>query len=208
MAVSQIGRIPPRSASSPSSAPASPAMRHLPASHGRPPWQPVVHGCTRRCNRIGRIPLVTLRPAGGPPRVTQDAWWGRDVRPAAALLTPATNRRLSRDRGAGDHRVDLRCGNHQRRRRPCTSKVPPRLGLRTVQRHRYTVGLTGVTNQQYVTVALTNVASSDVRHRRSGPCGSGSCSATVNQNRVVTVADLRLVNTWCAQVSDGRDLSR
>ena len=59
--------------------------------------------------------------------------------------------------------------------------------------------LTGVTDQQYVTVSLTNVASTD-----GGTGGSGSGArrvpaGDVNQSRVVTVADLGLVNAQLAQ---------
>jgi lysozyme len=61
------------------------------------------------------------------------------------------------------------------------------------------VGLTGVANQQYVTVTLSNVASA------SGTNGSGSVRigfllGDVNQNRVVSLADLGLVNAQLAQV--------
>ena len=61
------------------------------------------------------------------------------------------------------------------------------------------VGLTGVADQKYVTVTLSSVATA------SGTNGSGSVRVgfllgDVNQNRVVTVADLGLVNAQLAQV--------
>jgi hypothetical protein len=56
------------------------------------------------------------------------------------------------------------------------------------------VGLTGVTNKQYVTVALTNVASSDGGSGGSGSVRIGFLAGDVNQSRVVTVADVVLVN--------------
>jgi hypothetical protein len=61
------------------------------------------------------------------------------------------------------------------------------------------VALTGVNNQQYVTVALSNVASSDGGTGGSGVVRIGFLAGDVNQNRVVTVADLGLVNAQLAQ---------
>jgi hypothetical protein len=61
------------------------------------------------------------------------------------------------------------------------------------------VGLTGVNNQQYVTIALTNVASVDGGTGGSGNIRIGFLLGDVNQNRVVTVADLGLVNAQLAQ---------
>jgi hypothetical protein len=60
------------------------------------------------------------------------------------------------------------------------------------------VGLTGVTNKQYVTVALTNVASSDGGSGGSGSVRIGFLAGDVNQNRAVTVSDLVLVNNQIA----------
>jgi DNA-binding beta-propeller fold protein YncE len=62
------------------------------------------------------------------------------------------------------------------------------------------VPLTGVTNQQYVTIALTNVAAVDGGTGGSGSVRVGFLAGDVNQNRVVTVADLGLVNQQLAQV--------
>jgi hypothetical protein len=61
------------------------------------------------------------------------------------------------------------------------------------------VALTGVNNQQYVTVALSNVASADGGTGGSGAVRIGFLAGDVNQNRVVTVADLGLVNAQLAQ---------
>jgi len=61
------------------------------------------------------------------------------------------------------------------------------------------VGLTGVNNQQYVTVSLTNVASVDGGTGGSGSARIGFLVGDVNQNRVVTLADLGLVNAQLAQ---------
>jgi Cadherin-like beta sandwich domain/Domain of unknown function (DUF5122) beta-propeller len=61
------------------------------------------------------------------------------------------------------------------------------------------VGLSGVSDQQYVTVGLASVASTD---GGSGGCGSvrlGFLVGDVNQNRVVTIADLGLVNAQLTQ---------
>jgi hypothetical protein len=61
------------------------------------------------------------------------------------------------------------------------------------------VNLAGVTDQQYVTIALTNVTSVDGGAGGSGSVRVGFLVGDVNQNRVVTVADLGLVNAQLAQ---------
>jgi len=62
------------------------------------------------------------------------------------------------------------------------------------------VGLTGVIDKQYVTISLTNVASADGGTGGSGSVRLGFLLGDVNQNRVVTLADLGLVNAQLAQV--------
>jgi hypothetical protein len=59
---------------------------------------------------------------------------------------------------------------------------------------------TGVTDIQYVTIALGNVASTDGGTGGSGSVRVGFLLGDVSQNRVVTVADLGLVNAQLAQV--------
>jgi len=56
------------------------------------------------------------------------------------------------------------------------------------------VGLTGVTDKQYVTITLANVASVDGGTGGSGAVRVGFLLGDVNQNRVVSLADLVLVN--------------
>jgi uncharacterized protein (TIGR03118 family) len=62
------------------------------------------------------------------------------------------------------------------------------------------LGLSGVIDQQYVTISLTNVASADGGTGGSGSVRVGFLLGDVNQNRVVTLADLGLVNAQLAQV--------
>jgi uncharacterized repeat protein (TIGR01451 family) len=62
------------------------------------------------------------------------------------------------------------------------------------------VDLTGVTNAQYVTVTLSSVASVDGGTGGTGVARAGFLVGDVNQNRVVTVADLGLVNAQLAQL--------
>jgi hypothetical protein len=71
-------------------------------------------------------------------------------------------------------------------------------GAPTFSGNSVVVGLTGVNNQQYVTVALSNVTSA------GGTGGTafvriGFLLGDVNQNRAVTLADLGLVNAQLAQ---------
>jgi hypothetical protein len=62
-----------------------------------------------------------------------------------------------------------------------------------------TVALSNVANKQYVTVALSNVASSDGGTGGSGSVRVGFLLGDANQTRVVSVADLGLVNAQLAQ---------
>ena len=61
------------------------------------------------------------------------------------------------------------------------------------------VSLTGVTNLQYVTVVLSDVASADGGTGGAGSVRVGFLAGDVNQNRVVTVADVGLINASLAQ---------
>jgi hypothetical protein len=72
-------------------------------------------------------------------------------------------------------------------------------GALTFSGNNVIVSLSGVNNQQYVTIALTNIASSDGGTGGSGSARIGFLLGDVNQNRVVTVADLGLVNAQLAQ---------
>ena len=62
------------------------------------------------------------------------------------------------------------------------------------------VALTNVTNQQYVTVSLTNVGSSDGSTGGVGSARIGFLTGDVNGTRVISVADLGLVNAQLSQV--------
>jgi len=72
-------------------------------------------------------------------------------------------------------------------------------GVPTFTGNAVVVGLTGVNNQQYVTVSLTNVVSSDGGIGGSGSVRIGFLAGDVNQNRSVSLADLGLVNAQLAQ---------
>jgi hypothetical protein len=62
------------------------------------------------------------------------------------------------------------------------------------------VPLAGVTNQQYVTVAVSSVVAADGGSGGSGSVRIGILLGDANQNRVVTVSDLAQVNAQIAQV--------
>jgi hypothetical protein len=62
------------------------------------------------------------------------------------------------------------------------------------------VNLSGVTNQQYVTVTLSSVASTDGGTGGTGVARVGFLLGDVNQNRVVLLSDLVLVNAQLAQL--------
>ncbi len=61
------------------------------------------------------------------------------------------------------------------------------------------VGLSGVPNIQYVTLNASNVASSDGGSGGAASARIGFLHGDVNQNRVVSLADLGLVNAVLAQ---------
>src|SRR4029453_11484849 len=73
-------------------------------------------------------------------------------------------------------------------------------GAPTFNGPELTVSLTGVTNAQYVTVAVSNVTSAGGGTGGSGSIRIGFLAGDVNQSRVVTVADLGLVNAQLAQL--------
>jgi hypothetical protein len=73
-------------------------------------------------------------------------------------------------------------------------------GVLTFSGNDVIVPLTGVANQQYVTMSLTNVASADGGTGGGGSIRVAFLAGDVNQNRVVTLADLGLVNAQLAQL--------
>jgi hypothetical protein len=72
-------------------------------------------------------------------------------------------------------------------------------GASTFSGNDVIVPLTGVANAQYVTISLSNVTSADGGTGGSASVRVGFLLGDVNQNRVVTVADLGLVNAQLAQ---------
>lgn len=73
-------------------------------------------------------------------------------------------------------------------------------GAPTFSGNAVVVPLSGVNNQQYVTVTLTNVASTDGGTGGTGEVRVGFLLGDVNGSRVVSVADLGIVNSVLAQV--------
>jgi hypothetical protein len=73
-------------------------------------------------------------------------------------------------------------------------------GTPTFNGSRIFVPLSGVANEQYVTVAVTNVTAADGGTGGSASKRIGFLLGDVNQSRVVTVSDLALVNAQIAQV--------
>ena len=72
-------------------------------------------------------------------------------------------------------------------------------GTPTFNGNQLTVPLSGVNNQQYVTVAVSNVSSTDGGSGGSGMIRVGLLVGDVNHNRVVTLSDLGQVNAQIAQ---------
>jgi YVTN family beta-propeller protein len=72
-------------------------------------------------------------------------------------------------------------------------------GVPTFNGSTMIVPLTGVTDQQYVTVTLSNVVASDGGTGGVGSIRAGFLAGDVNQDRVVTLTDRALVNAQVAQ---------
>jgi hypothetical protein len=72
-------------------------------------------------------------------------------------------------------------------------------GAPTISGNEVVVGLTGVADQQYVTVSLTNVSDALGGTGGSASVRLGFLLGDVNQNRIVAVSDLGLVNAQLAQ---------
>lgn len=72
-------------------------------------------------------------------------------------------------------------------------------GTPTISGNDVVVGLTNVADRQYVTVSLTNVASTDGGAGGVAAARVGFLTGDVNQSRVVTLTDLGLVNAQLAQ---------
>jgi hypothetical protein len=73
------------------------------------------------------------------------------------------------------------------------------LGAVTFSGSEMRVPLSGVTNQQYVTVAVSNVVAADGGAGGTGSVRVGFLAGDVSQNRVVTLSDLGQVNAQIAQ---------
>ena len=71
-------------------------------------------------------------------------------------------------------------------------------GPPTINGNDVIIDLTGVMDQQYVTIALSNVQSAD-GFTGSGSVRLGFLAGDVNQSRVVSIADLAMVNSALAQ---------
>ena len=69
----------------------------------------------------------------------------------------------------------------------------------TISGNDVVVDLTGVADQQYVTVTLSNVASTDGFSGGSGSVRIGFLAGDVNQSRVVTLSDTAALNAQLAQ---------
>jgi len=83
---------------------------------------------------------------------------------------------------------------------PSITEGTATLGSVTYSGNEMQVPLSGVANQQYVTIAVNNIAAADGGSGGSASVRVGFLLGDVNQNRVVTVADVGAVNAQVAQV--------
>ena len=73
----------------------------------------------------------------------------------------------------------------------------------TISGNDVVIDLTGVTDMQYVTFALSNLSDADGGTGGSASVRVGFLVGDVNGNRVVTVSDVGLVNQQVAQIVSG-----
>ena len=73
-------------------------------------------------------------------------------------------------------------------------------GAPTFSCNNVIVNLSGVTNKQYITVALSNGTSADGGTGGTASVRVGFLAGDVNQNRVVSISDLVLVNAALAHL--------
>ena len=78
----------------------------------------------------------------------------------------------------------------------------------TLNGNEVTVGLTGVTDRQYVTVVLTNVSDATGNTGGSASVRIGFLLGDVNGSRVVTLADLGQVNAQLAQLVSSTNFTK
>jgi hypothetical protein len=81
-------------------------------------------------------------------------------------------------------------------------------GVPTFNGNEMRVPLTGVTNQQYVTLTVNNVSAADGGTGGSASVRIGFLAGDVNQNRVVTLSDLGQVNAQVAQPVTAANFSK
>lgn len=109
-------------------------------------------------------------------------------------------------RGQSLRRAHVRQGRDQRRGRG--HRRPGYRGRPDVQRQRDDGALTGATNAQYVTVAVSNAAAADGGTGGSGSIRLGLLAGDVNGNRAVTLADVLGVSTPLTQPVAGANYLR
>jgi trimeric autotransporter adhesin len=83
---------------------------------------------------------------------------------------------------------------------PTVSEGVATFGTMAISGNDVVVTFTGVTDMQYVTISVANVASTDGGTGGSASVRIGLLVGDVNQNRVVTVGDLGLVNAQLSQM--------
>jgi YD repeat-containing protein len=116
-------------------------------------------------------------------------------------LAPANPTTEPRSGGAGgNHTVVFRFDKAVTGGTASVTSGTATAGPPTFSGNEMIVPLTGVTNQQYVTVGVSNVAGSDGSTGGSASVRIGFLLGDVSQNRVVTVSDLAQVNAQIAQI--------
>jgi hypothetical protein len=145
-------------------------------------------------NRIGRLALSAPVLVGAASRKTHGAAGTFDLPLAMNALNPVTEPRQN-----STATIVMTFDAPIISASVAVTEGTAMAGVPTFSSNDVIVGLTGVTDQQYVSISLTNVANA-VNGNGSGSIRLGFLVGDVNQNRVVTVADLGLVNAQLAQV--------
>ena len=145
-------------------------------------------------NRIGRITVSPLAVVGVASRKVHGAAGTFDLPLSTVVTDPTTE-----PRQGSTATIVMTFGEAILGASPAITEGAAIAGALSFSGNDVIVPITGVTDQQYVTVSLTNVASA-LNAGASASVRIGFLAGDVNQSRVVSLADLGLVNAQLSQV--------
>jgi len=166
-----------------------------------------IAGNTMTLTESGNAPLTLARVAPDPLPPAHAVATSRRVHGGAGrfdlVLADGTNNPTTEPRSGGaggNHTVEFTFDKPVTAADVAVTEGVATVGALTFAGSRILVPLSGVANEQYVTVVVSNVTSADGGTGGSAAKRIGFLLGDVSQNRVVTVSDLAQVNAQIAQV--------